>query len=119
ARMVLTVPNGLGPWELMNFAKKAVAWVGFGRPLRAFQRALGYSGQTLQSHNPHLEHVQFFRRRPLAKLVRDAGWRVVSRRNLSALIAVFPFSMAFRAWPQTEALDALIARTLHADSVSG
>ena len=119
ARLVLTVPNGLGPWELMNFAKKAVTAAGLGRPLRNFQRALGYTGQSLQSRNPHLDHVQFFRRRPLARIAEAAGWRVLARRNLSMLIAVFPFSLAFRRWPGLEVWDTRVARTLPSAAASG
>lgn len=119
ARLVLTVPNGLGPWELMNFAKRAVTWLGLGQPLRNFQRALGYTGVSLQSKNPHLDHLQFFTKRRLAGLARAAGWRVLSRRNLSMFIAVFPVSMAFRKWPGLEPIDTALARTLPAEAASG
>lgn len=118
-RLVLTVPNGLGPWELMNFAKKLVTRLGLGVPLRRFQRALGYSGTTLQSNNPHLDHVQFFTRRRLGTIARDAGWRVLGRRNLSMMIAVFPVSMAFRRWPGLERFDDALARALPAEAASG
>ena len=119
ARLILTVPNGLGPWELMNFAKKLVTGLGLGAPLRRFQRALGYSGTTLQSHNPHLDHVQFFTKRRLAGLAHAAGWRTLRRRNLSMFIAVFPVSLAFRRWPALERADAALARTLPAEAASG
>ena len=109
ARLVLTVPNGYGPWELMNFAKKGFAAVGLGKPLRTLQRALGYTGQSLQSHNPHLEHVQFFRPGPLTRLVEASGWRVLARRNLSMFVAVFPFSMVFRRWHGLERWDSWLS----------
>lgn len=118
-RLVLTVPNGLGPWELMNFGKKALAWLGLGKTLRGFQRALGYSGMTLQSRNPHLDHVQFFTKRRLSGLAESAGWRVLARHNLSSMIAVFPVSMAFRRFPGLERVDTAVAEQLPAELASG
>ncbi|MBI2944022.1 MAG: class I SAM-dependent methyltransferase [Candidatus Wallbacteria bacterium] len=116
--LVLTVPNGYGPWEAMNFAKKALARCGLGGPLLAFQRAFGFGKATLQSRNPHLEHVQFFTRHKLRKLVSQAGFDVARERNLSTLIGVFPFSWLFRRTPALEALDRGLAAWLPAPLAS-
>ncbi|MBI3890669.1 MAG: class I SAM-dependent methyltransferase [Candidatus Wallbacteria bacterium] len=109
ALLVLTVPNGYGPWEAMNCGKKLLGTVGLGGPLLAFQRLFGFGKATLQSRNPHLDHVQFFTQRALRELVERAGFEARAVRNLSFVAAVFPFSWAFRRAPGIEAADSAIA----------
>jgi 2-polyprenyl-3-methyl-5-hydroxy-6-metoxy-1,4-benzoquinol methylase len=117
--LVLTVPNGYGPWELMNWGKKGFAAVGLGPALRSFQRLFGFGKQTVQSRNPHLDHVQFFTTQSLSRVVQSAGFQIRRRANLSCLVAVFPVSWLFRRLKLLEPLDASLARLLPAVLVSG
>lgn len=117
--LVLTVPNGYGPWEGMNFAKRVLGRCGLGGPLLAFQRAFGFGKATLQSRNPHLDHVQFFTRQRLRGLARQAGFDVERERSLSFLIGVFPFSWAFRRAPALETVDREVAGWLPPALASG
>jgi SAM-dependent methyltransferase len=117
--LVLTVPNGYGPWEGMNLAKRALVRAGLGGPLVRIQRRLGYRGTSLQSRSPHLEHVQFFTAGRLRRLARAAGFRVAAFRSLSLVVGVFPLSWLFRRAPALERLDSALARLLPRVLASG
>ena len=117
--LIVTVPNGYGPWETMNRAKRLVGRAGLGGLLRSVQRVFGYEGRSLQSLNPHLEHVQFFTRVGFLELARRSGFRLVADRNLTCVVTVFPVSWIFRRLPAVERFDARLARALPAILASG
>ncbi|MBI4863233.1 MAG: class I SAM-dependent methyltransferase [Candidatus Riflebacteria bacterium] len=116
---VVTVPNGYGPWEAMNFAKKGAARIGLGGAIRALKSVFGYGKTSLQSLNPDLEHLQFFTRRSLAKAVEEGGFDVVRWSNLSFLVGCFPVSWIWRRFRGIERLDAGAGRLLPGLLVSG
>lgn len=124
-RILITVPNGHGPFEL----ESAVANVpGLGKVLLKvtdyFVAALNKVGPfkgvwtSAAAHIPadlpyNLEsgHVQFFTRSRLRTLLQDAGFAVVETENLSFLSGPFT-NYLFGAWPAFCRWNAAIANSL-------
>lgn len=78
-RLILTVPNGFGPFELAGLLELAVEAGGLGR----FRRNRGAdSGRDSLAVSPH---VNFFAWGELRALVEAAGLRVVRARNRTFL----------------------------------
>lgn len=98
--LVITVPNGWGPWE---WQQRLQRWAGrrprLGRMVQQGKARLGYTGRSLQSDARDLEHRRFFTVPRLRALLDRTGWRSIRLRNVMVLSPVFPFSLLHRAAP--------------------
>ena len=84
-RVVLTVPNGYGPFELADLVETALHRTGTWSALRRSKRALvgGGAAPTDEQRNTLSEsspHVNFFSRRALERLFRASGFEVIDFR---------------------------------------
>jgi 2-polyprenyl-3-methyl-5-hydroxy-6-metoxy-1,4-benzoquinol methylase len=92
---IVTVPNGKGPREslvtkpiLRMRAKNNWAW----RFILRVKKALGYGGTTVQSAADNLDHVQFFSRKDLTRLLEENHFVNTKFSNTNFVDDVFPFS---------------------------
>ncbi len=82
AVLLVSIPNGRGPFEIENFIFRKTGILRFGYWLR---KKLGRGGSTLQSLNHESGHVQFFSRRRFLELASRAGYRISFFRKGSFL----------------------------------
>lgn len=97
AILIATVPNGVGPRELLvtrPVQKMSSGWMG--QVINRSKQMLGYSNSTVQSHSEDLTHVQFFTKRDIIDLVKSGGFELLSFGHSNCLEKVFPYSMVTR-----------------------
>lgn len=82
AILLVSIPNGHGPFEIENFIFRKTGMLRFGYWLR---KKLGRGGSTLQSLNHESGHVQFFTMRRFRELASRAGYRISFFRRGSFL----------------------------------
>lgn len=94
--LVVTVPNGMGPREVLVTKpvikmqrKKGLAW----RATNRIKKLLGYSGTTTQSSAEDLEHVQFFTMGALRELAQSNGFRIIETGSSNFIDDIFPVSL--------------------------
>jgi SAM-dependent methyltransferase len=78
-RLLLTVPNGYGPFELASFAREALEAAGVLPFLRACKRRLRAAAPALDTH-AFSPHINFFSLRELRAAIAAAGLKVVQFR---------------------------------------
>lgn len=120
--LIVTVPNGRGPRELLvtrpiqylqqknNFAWKFVS---------AVKKMLGYKGTTVQSSADDLTHIQFFTYAALQRLAAANGFRIVAIKKGNFIEQVFPFSLVFKRSALLQRLDSKLADLLPKAFTSG
>lgn len=113
--LIVTVPNGKGPREMLvtrpmiklqkkdNFLLKAI---------NSVKRTLGYKGTTVQSDAGDLTHVQFFSKKSLHRLAAENRFTIVSFGVTNFADDVFPFSLVARNSMTMQKLDNAIANRL-------
>lgn len=113
--IVVTVPNGNGPRELLvtrpviHFRhKNGLIW----KAISSIKRRLGYTGQTIQSSSDNLQHIQFFTKRSLCSLANANNFRIETFERSNFLDDVFPFSLFTRNSLKLQKFDAIIADKL-------
>ena len=117
---ISTVPNGYGPREfLMTMPQQFLQKRGMGVGLQKVKRALGYGYGTMQSSNPDLEHVQFFTKKRILELHRDAGFRLLRFGHGDFVSCVFPFSFFTRRSKGLQKLDNALSNALPSSLTSG
>ena len=87
-RVLLTVPNGFGPFELGTLIEVFLRVSGLYDNLRRVKRRLlGDRSEAIGTSDTLAvsPHVNFFRLAALEELLRDAGMRVVERRSRTVL----------------------------------
>lgn len=94
--LIVTVPNGRGPRELLvtrpiQWLRQKDNWVW--KLMQRIKRSMGYTGTTVQSAADDLSHRQFFTKSALERLAGDHHFRIVDFRNANFLEQVFPFSL--------------------------
>ncbi len=94
--LVVTVPNGMGPREVMVTKpvirmqrKKGFTW----RATNRLKRLLGYSGTTTQSSADDLQHVQFFTLKDLSTLAHKNGFQIIETASSNFIDDIFPVSL--------------------------
>lgn len=113
--LIVTVPNGLGPRELlvtrpMQFLQRHFKFLwSF---LTKFKKLLGYKGTTVQSAADNLSHVQFFTKWSLKKLADKNFFKILKFRNGDFVADVFPFSLLAKRIKSLQKLDCQIADLL-------
>jgi SAM-dependent methyltransferase len=113
--LIVTVPNGYGPRELLVTKpvqylqkKNNMVW----RLINALKRKLGYSGITVQSSADDLTHIQFYTYSSLSKLAIENGFRIVKVAKGNFMEQVFPFSLIARRSITLQKLDCKLADVL-------
>ncbi len=93
--LIVTVPNGKGPREVLvtkpvQSLQKKNSWAW--RTLQTIKTAFGYSGTTVQSAADDLTHIQFFTKSSLEKLAKKNRFSIVRFGKTNFVDDVFPFS---------------------------
>ena len=113
--LIVTVPNGKGPRELLvtrpviNMQRKNN---GLWRMIVKTKSLLGYSGTTVQSDADDLTHVQFFTKKTLQQLAAGNNFHITEFGVTNFADDVFPFSLLTRRIKALQKLDAAIAERL-------
>ena len=113
--LIITVPNGCGPRELLITKPMQHLQRNGGFLLtaaEAFKKKLGYTGTTEQSDADDLTHVQFFTKKSLSKMLEAQNFRMVAFDKANFLADVFPFSMLANRSYRMQKLDCQLADTL-------
>lgn len=113
--LIVTVPNGSGPRELLVTRpvlkmreRNGWAW----KMITKIKRSMGYSGTTVQSAADNLDHIQFFSKRDLDALSAENNFRIVQFGKANFIEDVFPFSFVTKKIPALQWLDCKIADVL-------
>ncbi|NJM26595.1 MAG: methyltransferase domain-containing protein [Bacteroidia bacterium] len=113
--LIVTVPNGKGPRE--TFVTRPVIklrknngsmWKG----LQKIKKALGYSGSTTQSDADNLDHVQFFSKHDLLKLLQSNKFTMLKFGKANFVDDVFPFSFFANRITVLQKIDCAVADVL-------
>jgi 2-polyprenyl-3-methyl-5-hydroxy-6-metoxy-1,4-benzoquinol methylase len=113
--LIVTVPNGHGPREVLVTKpiikmQRKNNWIW--RTIMKIKKRLGYSGTTVQSDADDLTHVQFFTVKTLAQLAAVNKFRITRFGVTNFIDDVFPFSLLTRRFKGLQKLDASIADIL-------
>ncbi|MGX5819038.1 class I SAM-dependent methyltransferase [Chitinophaga lutea] len=112
--LIVTVPNGMGPREvlvtkpMLKARNNPKLWNMIGK----FKSALGFKGTTVQSQADNLDHVQFFTRRDLRELAAANDFNITQISKTNFVEDVFPFSILTRRLKFLQALDCQVAELL-------
>lgn len=81
-KLVLTLPNGLGPFELVSFAETVMHLTGIYRVLRAFKRMLrsGVVSPVASDTLAISPHINFFSYQQICSLIYGGGFRILAYR---------------------------------------
>lgn len=114
-KLIVTVPNGAGPRELLVTRpvlklRRQNNWLW--RSVVGLKKALGYSGTTVQSAADNLDHIQFFTRKDLEQLSRRHGFTITRFGKSNFVEDVFPFSIFARRVPFFQKVDCKVADLL-------
>jgi SAM-dependent methyltransferase len=120
--VLVTVPNGRGPREIL--VTKPVKYLQRSRsPLwrlvLRIKKKLGYTGLTVQSSADDLLHVQFFTISKLKQLASQHGFRILKIDASNFIEQVFPFSLLVRRSSVLQRLDCRVAEALPLSFSSG
>ena len=111
-KLVVTVPNGQGPREVL-VTKPILAlrqqngWTW--RSVSRIKKTLGYDGTTVQSEADNLDHVQFFSKKDLEYLSRSNHFTIVKFQSANFIEDVFPISLLSRRVKAIQRLDCKVA----------
>jgi 2-polyprenyl-3-methyl-5-hydroxy-6-metoxy-1,4-benzoquinol methylase len=113
--LIVTVPNGKGPRELLVTKpvialqkKNNWAW----RLLLKIKGFLGYKGTTVQSDASDLTHIQFFTRKSLDKLAQSSGFEIVKFGKTNFIDDIFPISFVTKKIKILQKWDCAVAEKL-------
>jgi 2-polyprenyl-3-methyl-5-hydroxy-6-metoxy-1,4-benzoquinol methylase len=113
--LIVTVPNGRGPREMLVTRpvirmqqKNNWMW----RMLPKAKKMLGYSGTTVQSDADDLTHVQFFTRKSLERLAKANNFTIIKFGVTNFIDDVFPFSLLTKRIKYLQKFDAVVADKL-------
>ncbi len=113
--LIVTVPNGRGPRELL-ITQPMQKLQQSGGPLltgvEAAKKALGYDGQTEQSAADDLTHVQYFTKNSLRRLLNTHLFRMRTFEHANFLADVFPISLLANRSYWLQAVDCRVADAL-------
>ena len=120
--LIVTVPNGKGPRELLvtrpvQYIQKKDTVVA--RVLRRIKNALGYRGQTQQSDADDITHLQFFTVHSLRNLAASQGFSIDVIKKTNFVEQVFPISLLTKKIKLLQRLDCQIAEMLPLPFTSG
>ncbi len=113
--LIVTVPNGLGPRELLVTRpvialQKRNNWIW--KFLLKTKKMMGYSGTTVQSAADDLTHIQFFTKGSLERLAAGSRFRIVRFGKTNFIEDVFPFSFLTKKIKILQEWDCAVAKVL-------
>jgi 2-polyprenyl-3-methyl-5-hydroxy-6-metoxy-1,4-benzoquinol methylase len=113
--LIVTVPNGNGPRELLVTRpyirmQKKNNWVW--RMILKVKSLLGYKGTTVQSDAEDLTHIQFFTKASLEKLAGDNKFVITQFGKTNFVEDVFPFSFVTKRIKTFQKWDCAVAEIL-------
>lgn len=121
-KLIITVPNGRGPREMLVtrpviILRKAdgIIW----KIVKKLKHGLGYDGTTVQSDADNLDHVQFFSKEELKKLSTVNNFQIVCFKKSNFIEDVFPFSFLSRKSLAIQKLDCQLADLLPVEFTGG
>lgn len=81
-KLVLTLPNGLGPFELVSFAETVMHLTGIYRVLRAFKRMLRPTAvaSAISDTLAISPHINFFSYGQIRSVIAGSGFRILAYR---------------------------------------
>jgi len=110
--LIVTVPNGQGPRELLitrpMLSLRSRNGLGWKTTLK-LKSLLGYSGSTIQSDAEDLDHVQFFTKKLLEELAGKNSFEIKKFSKTIFMADVFPMSFFANRIRALQKLDAFIA----------
>jgi 2-polyprenyl-3-methyl-5-hydroxy-6-metoxy-1,4-benzoquinol methylase len=111
-KLIVTVPNGRGPRELLVtrpvlHLRSRNNWLW--KLIVKAKKTLGYQGTTVQSAADNLDHVQFFSRKDLEQLSHKNGFRITRYGKANFVEDVFPFSFFARRMVFLQKVDCKVA----------
>jgi 2-polyprenyl-3-methyl-5-hydroxy-6-metoxy-1,4-benzoquinol methylase len=114
-KLIVTVPNGRGPREMLVTrpmlklrSKNNWAWNG----ISGLKRVMGYQGVTIQSDADNLDHVQFFTKNELYLLSKKNDFVITAFNNTNFVEDIFPFSLVTKRINYLQKLDCKLADIL-------
>lgn len=110
--LIVTVPNGKGPREVLM--TKPMQWIRKDNPkvwdmVSKAKQKLGYSGKTIQSDADNLDHIQFFTFTDLMIMAETNNFEIVDKEKSDFLEDVFPFSLLTKRIKSLQKLDCKLA----------
>lgn len=120
AILIATVPNGVGPRELLitrpvqNMSK---SWMG--KVIDTSKKAMGYSNSTVQSQSGDLTHVQFFTKSAICNLIQDHGFELMEFGHSNFMEKIFPYSLLTRKIKALSEFDNAVVDYLPSAMASG
>jgi 2-polyprenyl-3-methyl-5-hydroxy-6-metoxy-1,4-benzoquinol methylase len=113
--LIVTVPNGKGPRELLVTRpvialQKKNNWMWKG--VQKMKTAFGYRGTTVQSSADDLTHIQFFTKTSLQKLANSTRFSIIRFGKTNFIEDVFPFSFLAKKIKVLQRFDCAIAELL-------
>lgn len=113
--LIVTVPNGRGPRELLVTRpvialQKKDNWMW--KALKNVKNFFGYRGTTVQSDADDLTHIQFFTKKSLETLARQNNFRIVKFGKTNFIEDVFPFSFFSKRIKFLQKIDCAISEQL-------
>lgn len=113
--LIITVPNGFGPREVL--ITKPMQFISsentrLSTVIRGLKKSLGYSGETIQSSADDLSHIQFFSLADFKHLASDTNFEIIKMGKTDFLEEVFPFSLFARRVIFLQKIDCAIADIL-------
>ncbi len=114
-RLIVTVPNGKGARETfvtkpIITMKKKNNWLW--KTVSKMKPILGYKGTTQQTDADDLTHIQFFTKRSLELLAKNAHFKVTQFGKTNFIEDVFPFSLVTKRFRFLQVWDCKIAEIL-------
>ena len=113
--LIVTVPNGNGPRELLVTRpvvalqrKNNWAW----KLVKRMKDFFGYKGTTAQSDAEDLTHIQFFTKSSLEKLAAENAFRIIRFGKTNFIEDVFPFSFFAKKIKVLQKWDCALAEQL-------
>lgn len=119
--IIVTVPNGRGPRELLvtrPFLYFSRHFTRFFKWLLSLKKLLGYTG-TDQSKSENLEHLHFFTLKQIHQLAQNNGFEIIKKGKSIFIENTFPISLITNRIHVLKELDTKIADYLPYFMVSG
>jgi 2-polyprenyl-3-methyl-5-hydroxy-6-metoxy-1,4-benzoquinol methylase len=119
--VIVTVPNGRGPREML--VTRPVQFMQNNKflsyALHSVKKRLGYVETTIQSSADDLQHLHFFTVKKLQTIAASIGFTIESVSKSNFIEQVFPFSLLTRKSYQLQKADCSVADALPLAFTSG
>jgi 2-polyprenyl-3-methyl-5-hydroxy-6-metoxy-1,4-benzoquinol methylase len=120
--LLVTVPNGKGPRELLVTRpvialQKKNNWMWKG--VQKMKTIFGYKGTTVQSSADDLTHIQFFTKSSLQKLAQSSRFSIIRFGKTNFIEDVFPFSFFAKKIKVLQKFDCAVAELLPYNMTGG